>query len=187
MTMLKAAMKMATLLSHMRWQILRFSKPLLAYSDHPVVVWPMEIPRSRPFARQGLAPLSALEIRVPISPYAAILMTWVDLSDDSNVALGPLAAGELNAFTIGQADRQWMHCPGSEPAVANGILYPVSRLVEPAYARNVAFRSVRRAIAAQFLERVKDRQYVHDVEVIVDLRPFSPQWRTSIAEPFPPR
>ena len=78
MTMLTSSVKLATLFAHMRWQILRFDGCLLAYSDHPVVVWPMDVTRSAPFARQGLGPLTALEIRVPISPSAAILMTWVD-------------------------------------------------------------------------------------------------------------
>jgi Protein of unknown function (DUF4238) len=169
MTMLTASVKMATALSHMRWQVLRFDAPVLAYSDHPVVLWPMDLQRTAPFSRQGLGPLGALEIRVPIAPDAAILMTWVDRSDEANVRLGPLAAGELNAFTIGQADRQWMHRPGLEPAVPGGIFDPLSRLVEHSYDRRIALRSARRATATQFVERVKDRQHVHDVEVIIKL------------------
>lgn len=169
LTMLTTAVKMATVLSHMRWQILRFAAPVLAYSDHPVVLWPLDVRRTAPFSRQGLGPLSTLEIRVPIAPDAAILMTWVDRSDEANVPLGPLAAGELNAFTVGQADRQWMHRPGADPPLSSGILAPVSRLAEPSYDRGVALRSARRATAARFLERVKDRRHVRDVEVLVDL------------------
>jgi hypothetical protein len=45
----------------------------------------------------------------------------------------------------------------------------VPRLVEPFYDRNAAVRSARRAAAARFLDRVKDRQHVPVVEVIVDL------------------
>lgn len=168
MTMLTTGAKMATVLSHMRWQILRFDGPVLAYSDHPVVLWPMDVQRTAPFSRQGLGPLGALEIRVPIAPDAAILMTWVDQSDEADVPLGPLAAGELNAFTVGQAQRQWMHRLGSEPPVPGGPFPPVSRLVERSYDRRIALRSARRATAARFLDRVKDRQHVHDVEVIVD-------------------
>ena len=169
MTMLTTGVKMATVLSHMRWQILRFDEPLLAYSDHPMVLWPMDVERTAPFARQGLAPLGALEIRVPIAPDAAILMTWVDRSDETHAPLGPLAAGELNAFTVGQADRQWMHTLGSEPPVPTGVFAPASRLVEASYDRNAALRSARRATAARFIDRVKDRRHVDDVEVIVDL------------------
>lgn len=169
MTMLTTGVKVATVLSHMRWQIVRFDAALLAYSDHPVVLWPMELECTAPFARQGLGPLGSLEIRVPIAPDAAILMTWVDRDDESDVPLGPLAAGELNAFTVGQADRQWMHQPDYEPYVPAGTFGPVSRLVEPAYDRSVAMRSIRRATAARFAERVLGRRYLDDVEVIVDL------------------
>lgn len=94
---------------------------------------------------------------------------FLDRSDDADVPLGPLAASELNAFTVGQADRQWMHRPGSEPPIAQGILAPTSRLAEPSYERHVALRSARRATATGFLERIKDQLHVHDVEVIVDL------------------
>ncbi len=64
MTMLTMSVKLATLLAHMRWQILRFEGSRLAYSDHPVVLWPMDVTESVPFDRQGLGPLTALEIRV---------------------------------------------------------------------------------------------------------------------------
>jgi Protein of unknown function (DUF4238) len=36
MSMLTRSTKMATLLSHMRWQLVRFNAPVVAYSDHPV-------------------------------------------------------------------------------------------------------------------------------------------------------
>jgi hypothetical protein len=106
---------------------------------------------------------------VPIAPDSAILMTWIDLSDEAAVPLGPLAAAELNALTIAQAERQWMHQLGSEPPVHEGELAPLSRLVEPSYDRAVALRSARRARAGQFVERVEHRQFVHEVEVLRDV------------------
>jgi hypothetical protein len=169
MTMLTSSVKLATLLAHMRWQILRFEGCLLAYSDHPVVVWPMDVAKSAPFDRQGLGPLTALEIRVSISPSAAILMTWVDRSDDIHVSLGAEAAAELNAFTVAQADRQWMHSLFNEPEVPTGVFEPISRLVEPRYDRAAMSRSARRATAQQFVERVKNRRHIHDVEVLIDV------------------
>lgn len=169
LTMLTTGVKIATVLAHMRWQVVRFDGPQLAFSDHPMVIWPMNVARTSPFSRQGLGPLTALEIRVPIAPDAAILMTWVDRNDDIDLRLGPLAAGELNAFTVAQADRQWMHRPGTEPPVSDGIFAPLSRLVEPSYDRAAALRSARRSTAARFLERVKARRHVNDVEVIIDL------------------
>lgn len=171
MTMLTTSVKLATLLAYMRWQILRFEGPRLAYSDHPVVLWPMGVTESAPFERQGLGPLTALEIRVPISPSAAILMTWVDRSDDTYVSLGTEVAAELNAFTVAQADRQWMHCPSNEPEVPAGVFEPISRLVEPRYDRARMATSARRATGQRFVERVKNRRHVHEVEVLIDVEP----------------
>jgi hypothetical protein len=53
-TMLATTVKVANVLAHMRWTVLRFEGPLLAYSDHPVVPWPDSIDRTRPFSKQGL-------------------------------------------------------------------------------------------------------------------------------------
>lgn len=175
LTMLTMAVKMATVLGHMRWHVLRFTSPVLAYSDHPVVLWPMDRATSTPFARQGLAPLSALEVRVPLAPDVAILMNWVDRSDKAAVHLQSQAAAELNAFTVGQADRQWMHRPGSEPIVSEGIFAPISRLVDPSYARPTLLRSARRLTAQHFLERVREVRHVNSVEVLVDLPPRRPR------------
>lgn len=169
MTMLQRSMKMATLLGHMRWQILRLDRPEFAYSDHPVVIWPLGIDRSAPFGRQGLAPINALEIRAPISPTAAILMTWVDSSDDGNVRAPARIAAELNAFTVSQADRQWMHRPGREPEIATGRFGPIAPSLVPSYDQASAMRSRRRATAIRFLERTKNRQYVPEVELIVEI------------------
>lgn len=169
MTMLTTSVKVATILSCMRWQIVRFDGPWLAYSDHPVVVWPLGVQRTAPFERQGLAPLSAFEVRVPLAPDVALIMSWVDLDDEIGRRLGPLAAGELNAFTISQADRQWMHQPDYEPDVPTGVFAPFSRLLESGYDLARVLRSSRRATAQSFVARVADRQFVHDVEVILNI------------------
>jgi hypothetical protein len=80
----------------------------------------MEVSRSGPFERQGLGPLSAFEVRLPIAPDVAILMNWVDRSDRLGDRLDNAAAAEINAFTVTQADRQWMHQPGGEPEIFSG-------------------------------------------------------------------
>jgi hypothetical protein len=170
-TMLAYGIKIGTVLAHMRWQVLRFDTPLVAYSDQPVVLWPWLIPATLPFERPNLGPLTALEIRVPLAPDAALLMTWADRSDQVDVPVAPLAAAELNAFTIGQADRQWMHTPGQEPPIADGPLLPVVRLVEPAYTAEVAMRSVARARAERWVARNQHRQWVDGIEVLLDQGP----------------
>jgi hypothetical protein len=168
-TMLAYARKIASVLGLMRWQLLRFDEPLLAYSDHPVVLWPLNLESSLPFKRQGLGPLETQEIRVPIAPDVAILMNWLDLNDVAEVRLPASAAGELNAFTISQAEREWMHKLGREPVVAEGIFRPLSRLIDVAYDRLAALRSARHQLAAQFVKQVRGRQFVNDVDVLVEI------------------
>lgn len=169
MTMLSFAAKVAGILSLMRWQVLRFDGPLLAYSDHPVVLWPMNVERTRPFRQQGLGPLTMLEIRVPIAPDAAILMNWIDRSDEIGISMKSRTAAEINAFTVAQADKEWMHRPGDEPEIANDIFAPLSRLVDPFYGRAAAERSARRAHATKFYERARKRKWVNELEVLVNI------------------
>jgi uncharacterized protein DUF4238 len=167
--MLSYGAKVAGILSLMRWHVLRFDEPLLAYSDHPVVLWPMNVERTRPFRRQGLGPLTMLEIRVPIGPDVAILMNWIDRSDEVGIPMKRRAAGEINAFTVGQADKEWMHKPGCEPEIPDDVFLPLSRLVDFSYDRAVAERSVRRAYASDSQQRASKRQWVNELDVVVEI------------------
>lgn len=168
-TMLTKAVKVASIFGLMRWQIVVFDEDLLAYSDHPVVLWPGDVQRlDAPPKRQALGPLSALEVRVPLSPSVALVMNWVDESDRTAVSLPPAAAGELNALTIGQADVEWMHKRGREPPVATGPFRPLSHLLDPGFDQAM-LRSTRRTTAESFLHRHKHRTHVQDVMVVVDV------------------
>lgn len=170
MTMLTRSVKIASVLGLMRWHILRFEGPLLAYSDHPVVLWPGAARAlSSPPERQALGPLGALEVRVPIAPSVAILMNWIDRSDESEVEMSSSAAAEVNALTIAQADTEWMHLLGTEPEQAPGPYLPLSRLVERSYGPEAMSRSVRRRLAQRFIERTLKRTHVHNVEVLLEM------------------
>lgn len=170
-SMLTRSLKLASVLGDMRWSVVRFDQPALAYSDHPVVMWPMDLTETTALSNQQFGPLSALEVRFPLGPTVALLMDWVDRSDKHNVSLDMSVASEFNAFTVAQADREWMHQPGDEPEIATGRLEPLSRLVEPSYDRSTLQSSARRARAQQFLAEVQDRQYVNTVEVLTDIGP----------------
>jgi hypothetical protein len=102
------SLKVGAVLGSMRWQLLRFDEPLLAYSDQPVVVWPVGVDAfATSPTKPDLSPLDALEVRIPVSPQCALLMTWVGLPDvqEPNPASATHAA-EMNALVIGQADKQ---------------------------------------------------------------------------------
>lgn len=164
-TMLRTAGKIAGVLGNMRWHVVRFAGPVVAYSDHPVVIWPLEVESSAPFERQHLGPLGAFEVRAPIAPDRAIIMSWVDLPD-ADAALGADAAAEVNAFTVSQADQEWMHAPGSEPPVAAGTFEPLSRLLEPRYTAQMAMASRRRAYAAAWIEKNKNREWINNLKLL---------------------
>ncbi len=155
----------------MRWRSLRLEHPVVAYSDQPVVVWPVRrlVVDDRP-KEPTLGPLSALEIRIPISPTQILLMTWDDASDDEMpVAVPTLYAAETNALVIAQAHEQWMHRPGEEPPVAGHLLRPISGTLDPSDDHNVVQRSQRRRTAARHFDRVADRQFVNTVQLITSI------------------
>ena len=169
--MLGRAQKASSILGCMRWRLLRFAQPVVAYSDQPVVIWPVGrlVVDERP-NQPTLGPLSALEIRIPISPTQILLMTWDDVSDDElPVAVPMLYAAETNALVIAQADEQWMHRPGEEPPVASHLLRPISGALDPSYDHNIVQRSLRRRTAAQHFDRVADRPFVNTVQLITSI------------------
>lgn len=164
--MLSLGVKMGSVLGSMRWHLLDFGAPLLAYSDHPVVVWPADVVVTEPFDTPRLGPLGAIEIRVPLSAQISILMTWADVPDKGTVVEADARfAGELNAFVIAQADEQWMHRPGDEPPVSHGRFTPLSRNFELSYTPAALAASQRRAFAAAYLHRVRTKQFLTSIEI----------------------
>lgn len=166
-TMLGAGLKTAMLLGSMRWHILDFGAPLLAYCDHPVVLWPATVHQTHPFAKPNFGPLGAIEVRVPLSPEVAILMTWADIADEGwRVPATPEFADELNAFVVSQADEQWMHRPGRVPPVGVGSFTPLSRAFEDgSYSPAYLDQSRRRATAAHLLAGVAKKQLLGDIKI----------------------
>lgn len=170
MTMLQKTGKIAGILGNMRWHVLNFGEPSLAYSDHPVVVVPSGKPMSEPADRQDLGPLSAVEIRVPISPSRAILMNWIARADpEGEIWLGRDAAAELNAFTIAQAEEEWMHMPNHEPPIAQGPFEPVSRFIQAGYDEGAMSTSVRHEFAIEWIEKNQGRNWINDLQ-LADIR-----------------
>jgi Protein of unknown function (DUF4238) len=133
--MMSLANKLVDIFGSMRWCLVKFDQPLLAISDHPIVGWHMKADSRRPEPNSaGVGALNFLEVRVPISPTLALLMTWQDLPDAEEPISGSEAiAANLNAFTIANSERQWMHQPGSTPPVAQEYLHPISPTLIPGY------------------------------------------------------
>jgi hypothetical protein len=77
--MLSVGSQMSALVGTMHWSLLEFRTPLVATSDHPMVIWRQGVTSQRPQKTPfDIADIACDEIRVPISPRHAILMTWCD-------------------------------------------------------------------------------------------------------------
>jgi hypothetical protein len=152
--MLSMTPTMATALVSMHWTLLGFPADVIATSDHPVVLWP-GLGGRRPEASPLTAGvLECGEIRLPLSPRLALLMTWIDAFDDegSRVLATRDHARNLNAFTIANADRQWFHLPKTSPPVGSGSFLPLSVELVPGYTAEVAARSERRSMASAAIQ-----------------------------------
>jgi hypothetical protein len=166
-SMLGLAIKFASILGCMRWQILRVADPILAYSDHPVVVWPCDVEACTPPSEPRFGAMNALEVRAPLSPHLAVLMTWSDGPDvTQRVEAAGSDAEELNAMVIAQADRQWMHRVGVEPPSARGRLLPLSRRFVPGYTAAHLTRSARRTAAQRFIQQAAQKPFVDDIDIV---------------------
>lgn len=169
LTMVTVSLKVSAVLGSMRWRLLHFQQPVVAYSDQPIVVWPSGVAAfDAPPGAPSFAPMAALEVRVPLTPHLILLMTWVDEPDVFEPADTPAVyAAESNALVIAQADKQWMHRPGSEPPVALGRIRPLSRAFETRYTAETAITSRRRATAERWLRKVQGRRFLDEIEVAV--------------------
>lgn len=148
--MMSLASKLVDIFGSMRWHLIEFEQPLLAISDHPVVGWHSKADYRHPKPNAtGVGALNFLEVRVPISPKLALFMTWQDLPDAEAPIIGSEAiAANINAFTIANAARQWMHQPGTIPPVAQGALEPIGPTLIPGYGRDeVEASEVRRMVS----------------------------------------
>lgn len=145
MSMLRLGAKVGCAVGSMCWTLVEFPRPVLATSDHPIVVWPMDDggrqPQATVPAKVGVR--NFLEVRLPVSPTQALLMTWRDRPDDPSPMPGkPHHARNLNAFTVAEAEEQWFFLPGGDrPRVGSGLLLPLSAELVPGYSTSVALSS----------------------------------------------
>ena len=155
--MMLAANKLVDVFGSMRWHLIEFDEPLLAISDHPVTAWPLGVEYRPPEPTPtGMGILNFLEVRVPISPTLALLMTWQDRPDTPDIVVGSEEiAANINAFTIANADPQWMQIPGGRVPIAEGYLDPISTELIPGYGRVEAEKSnIRQRVTKQLNERL---------------------------------
>jgi hypothetical protein len=122
--------KVGCAIGSMCWTLIDFGRPVLATSDHPVVVWPMTDRgrRNGPVEPADVGVRNFLEVRLPVSSSQALLMTWRDLPDDLEPIAGkPHHAQNLNAFTVAEAEKQWFFRPKTRrPRIRDATWLPLS-------------------------------------------------------------
>ena len=178
--MLRRSRKLSSVFGCMRWQLLSFPRPVVAYSDQPVVIWPLGIAMidKRPTTPM-LGPLNALEVRFPVASDLILLMTWEDLDDQPvREQVDVSLAADTNALVIAQADKQWMHTPGTHPPIAKGVLHPISRELNPGYSPGAALQSIRRENASKLAGRMLNRQWVNTTKIITNINVSSQPTRS---------
>jgi hypothetical protein len=140
--MLTLGQKLPIVLASMHWTLVQFEQPIIALSDHPVVVWPINRGSASPSVTPAYGPQTALEVRAPISPHLALLMTWIYDGDPVAPVNGGLRhARAINAFTIAQAEDQWLHQIGTKPLLGTGVMKPIAPSIYPRYTPAAAERS----------------------------------------------
>jgi hypothetical protein len=159
--------QLASLIASMHWTLLEFDERLLATSDQPVTVVPLLSAGSaaplEPVPRTGLAECE--EIRMPLDPRRALLLTWRNLPDDApTIRVRDDIAVQLNRAVIGQADQQWFHHPDRRPTTldatfaADGVCRAIGRMLLPGYGYDEAIGSQRRLDTLHNLQTmVEDR------------------------------
>jgi hypothetical protein len=175
-SMFSTALTTASVLGSMHWTLVEFERPLVATSDHPVVLWPgvdSSAPRAVEVAEIGI--MECLEIRLPLSPRHAVVMTWADKADEDEARVEGKRdhAANLNAFAVAYADRQWFHLPGRAPPRGSGRLLPLSVQLVRGYSPARAANSDRRREAHRIVSKWVGTRDLTDreIEIVTMSRP----------------
>jgi hypothetical protein len=173
--MLSHAVTGAAVFASMHWALVEFDRPLIATSDHPLVLWPGVASRSPAVAEiTQVGIVECVEFRLPLSPNHAVLMTWSDTPDDEQARVRGTRdhAANLNAFIVASAERQWFHRPATAPPIATGNLRPLSLELVPGYTGHAAAVSQRRERASEMAKNRIGKDFRdQNVEVVTVTRP----------------
>lgn len=171
--MLEVGRKLMSAFGSMHWTLVEFPTRVIVTSDHPIVQWPAGVAARKPAPTpHSVGVMENLEVRVPVAPDLAIVMTWRDLPDDdpNRISGKRQHAANLNAFTIAEADRQWYHHPSSATPTTSGSLMPLAPQLFPGYGIPVAIASRRRERAATIMQALVGVTVEDDLFEIVSIR-----------------
>jgi hypothetical protein len=106
----------ASLLGQMHWTVLRFDRPELTSSDHPIVsrLWSRDPTGARDAPPMRL--LESHEVLVTTGPQVALLLTWLDADDRRSSVVGRRSLVDaLNGGSWAQAERHRFWHPDTWP------------------------------------------------------------------------
>ncbi|UGS36109.1 DUF4238 domain-containing protein [Capillimicrobium parvum] len=131
-SMFDAVSTVASIIGQMHWALLRFSRPELVSSDHPITqaAWS----RTDAGGHVDVSLLGSLEVRVPLDPRDALLLTWADADDrvpGHDAPRHQLAAFNHGAWAQAETHRFWR--PGTTPRGIDARPVAVSAASFPAY------------------------------------------------------
>lgn len=142
----------------MQWTLIRFARPVLITSDHPVVLWPATEEPRPPIDSTGVGLLNTLEVRYPLTSQLCLLMTWRDEPDARKIVPGNRErAVNINGFTGAQAEDEWFYLPETSPPMPGGHyrLLPLSMLLYRDYGMDQVAASRRRNAACTAARQVQ--------------------------------
>jgi Protein of unknown function (DUF4238) len=156
LTMLQLGAKAGSAIGSMTWCLLAFESPCLVLADHPVVAWPIRaggrFPERVEPATTGV--LNFLEVRLPIAPELALLTAWADRPDlPKPFRCVSHHARNMNAFSMVQAERHWIHRPDAAVRAGTGPWMPLSTELIQGYSVRTAETSAARLATSQELNR----------------------------------
>ena len=119
----------------MRWRLCRFEQPCLFTGDQPVSYWRRGT-TGRFFT--GIAPLSAQEVRFPLSPDHALVLTWKGTAEDERIYEHDAAvATTLNEWTARWCETELYCHPDLQAWLPDEPVAPLPSSVDPAHANAV--------------------------------------------------
>jgi len=157
-------------LGSMSWTLLHFEEPIIALSDHPVVLW--SFVENGPVMPSGLPTedvLRSLEVLAPVTAHLVIVMTWIPDDDLPEIVEGRISDAEaINALVIRQAKNQWIHKIGAVSPIASGELHPISPSLYRGYDAGIARESPLRAMieAEAGARRTTKERFPKNVRVV---------------------
>lgn len=146
----------ATSIGMMHWSLIRFRKPLLVSGDHPIVDVPL-LPGRDSGGANDLQFLDSVEVRLPVSPTAAVLLTWTDRDDRAPATWGRRQhARAINHATWARARQHIFWSPAIDPThpSQNDRYQPLGEQLIAGYSTGMAFDSERRNIATDWLRYI---------------------------------